>query len=178
MNRYFLILLLLFGFGCASVSSECLNDNGFKRFDSVLSKGITDDSGMNYYINDPMLLGSLRKELCKHIKKHNRITYFEMFSLLNEEREGVIYLHDSGQFFSFSQHNHNGKLIFKNGVNKHSVLYKLMIKFKEDFRWKKDTLENAYKEIRGTDAPLIKCIHVYDTSTSSFIIPYPYDLNE
>lgn len=78
MRSFVLIVLLLFGYGCASVNSDCLNDKDFKRFDSVLSNGITDDSAMNYYINDPGLLAPLRKKLCEHINGFNRITGLQL----------------------------------------------------------------------------------------------------
>ena len=173
MIKYALVIFLLFVGACTSINSDCLNDKGFKRFDSALTKGIFDDTIMNKFFNDPAYLLPLRKQLCKHVKEYKRITYFEMFSpLLNGDRAGVIYLHDSKQFFSFSQRKHNAKLVFNEGVDKQGFLYKLMMKFENDFKWDSERFKNAYSEIKFTDAPGIKCVQVNDSQASSFFIAY------
>jgi hypothetical protein len=167
-----LIVFLLFGGGCTSMNADCLNDKDFKRFDSILSKGIYDDTIVNRYINDPGYLVLLRKQLCKHVKKYNRITYIEMISFLDQRRTGLIYLHDSKRFFSFDQRNPNEQLIFEKGVDKESLPYKLMKKFENDCKWDAEKLKNAYSEAKGMSTPAIKYVQVNDSSTSSFTIAF------
>ena len=173
MIKHALVIILLFGGACTSISSNCLNDKDFKRFDSTLTKGIFDDTIMARFFNDPGYLLPLRKQLCQHVKDYRRITYFEMFSpVLNGERTGVIYLHNSKQFFSFSQRKHNARLVFNEEVDKQDFLYKLMMKFENDFKWDAERFKNAYTEAKVTDAPGIKCVQVIDSKASSFFIAY------
>lgn len=172
MIKQAIIVFLLFGSGCTSMDADCLNDKDFKRFDSILSKGIYDDTIVNHYINDPGYLVPLRKQLCEHVKAYNRITFIEMISFINQRRTGLIYLHDRKKFFSFSQDKPNATLYFEKGVDKESLLYNLMKKFENDCKWDAEKLQNAYSEAKGMSAPAIKYIQVNDSSISSFTIAY------
>lgn len=100
-----------------------------------------------------------------------------MFSpLLNGERTGLIYLHDSKQFFSFSQFKPKAKLVFDEGEGGQRVLYKLMVKFENDFKWDAERFKKAYSETKVMDAPGIKCVQVIDSQASSFFIAFPAEL--
>ena len=167
-----LIVLLFFGSSCTSLTSDCFNDKDFQRFDSLLTKGIYDDTTVNRYINDNRYLMPLRQELCAHVSDYNHITYIEMISFINQRRTGLVYLHDRKKFFSFSQEKLDATLNFWKGVDTEGLLYNLMKKFERDSAWDAETLQNAYSEAKGMSAPEIKYIQINDTSVSSFTIAY------
>jgi hypothetical protein len=167
-----LIIFLLSGGGPAFINADCSKDKDFKRFDSILSKGMYDDTIINQYINDPGYLVLFRTQLCNHVNKYNRITYIETISFLSQRRTGLIYLPDSKKFFSFRHNKRDATLIFEKGVDKESLLYKLMKKFENDYKWDAEKLQNAYNEAKGESAPAIKYVQVNDSIVSSFTIAY------
>jgi hypothetical protein len=176
MTKIFIIILFLYT-NCTSIAGfDCSSNRNYARLDSVLSNNNQEEKSV--YFTEPGFATALSRTVCKRVGDFHTITYVEIKPLLNNERSGILYLHDNGRVYSFYRKNNTAKLKFVEGAGPNKNAYKLLSLLKSNFKKIADSLEDVSRRSVILDAPLVKMAHISDTLNGGTYLTYilPYDL--
>lgn len=166
-------MVLLFS-KCSSSGIDCSNNQQYALLDSLLA--IKNNEDVNYVFYNPDFKKKFIEEMCRNIGEFHAVTYCEIQPRFNQQRSGLLFLHDKDKFFSFYQRKFGSELKFNAGKDGNDALYNMILSLKSDFNTGADSLKNLYGNRKIHDAPFLRITHLNDSSgksvCSSFIIPY------
>ena len=115
------------------------------------------------------------EEMCRNVGVFHAATYCELQPRFNQQRSGVVFIHDKNKFFFF-QKERGSKLEFSDEKGKIESFYDIVALLKNDFIKRGDSLKKVFKNKDLSDAPFLRVTQINDSSGNrtcqSFIFPY------